>query len=289
MKGSSRVVITDEKSSKLYVFGASSGNNITVYNGNELIFKKKSTTTEYYIPDSFDISSSGFDYNSDSLVVKIDGELTGFHELYFSPRRYIATENRPFDREIRNFVMHDRHFPAPSNSVLFVGSSSIRMWNSLNGDFPELKIIHRGFGGSTAEDAVRYMEEIILPYDASTIVIYEGDNDVMRGYSGQKISDDMRKIIDRVSSENSETKILIVSPKPSISRMHVWDKYKAAHSALVLLANEYENVEFVDVSTPMFDKNGKLKEEIFVSDGVHMNEAGYAIWTQILREKLGLN
>jgi lysophospholipase L1-like esterase len=111
----------------------------------------------------------------------------------------------------------------------------------------------------------------------------------MRGYSGQKISGDIRKIIDRVISENSETKILIISPKPSISRMHVWDKYKAAHEALMQLADEYENVEFVDVSSPMFDENGKLKNEIFIEDGVHMNQAGYAIWTEVLREKLGLN
>ena len=87
------------------------------------------------------------------------------------------TENR-FEDEISAFEAADSlAMPAPG-SVLFVGSSSIRFWNTLEEDMAPLPVINRGFGGSTFDDLLFYMDRIVMPYQPSAVVLYEGDNDI---------------------------------------------------------------------------------------------------------------
>ncbi len=302
MKGSSNLVITDEKHVYLNVFGTSKGNTIDVYRGDSLLDNFRSSSTTKYIPDSFDLTKFKLNLNKDTVYVKIDGNLTGVHDLYFATRRFINIPTPAFDREIRNFVMSDRQKFPPENSTLFIGSSSIRMWYGIKDEFPELQIIHRGFGGSTIKQALHYMDKIVLPYQASTIILYEGDNDVAGSANTENILEDFRKFIDRVILKQPDTEILILSPKPSISRMKLWSKYLELHDGLRKLSSGYkhvkfvdvskpmfdEHVKFVDVSKPMFDENGSLKKELFLKDGIHMNDKGYMLWTEVIRKELGL-
>lgn len=288
MEGSSKLIITDEKDVSLYVFGAHKGQTIDIFRRDSLMHSFKSYSTTEYLPDSFDLSNYGLNLQKDTIIVKIDGKLTGVHDLYFSTRKFNKLPTPPFDREIRNFVMHDRQALPPENSTLFIGSSSIRMWYGLKDEFPELQIIHRGFGGSTIKDALIYMEEIVFPYKASTIFLYEGDNDVAFKIETAKIVEDFQLFIDKVLSKQPDTQILILSPKPSIGRMKLWSKYLELHEGLRNLSSGYEQVKFVDVSKPMFDGKGSLKKELFLEDGVHMNNAGYELWTDMIRKELGL-
>lgn len=289
LQGSSDVYITDGKEIRMTVFGAEKGDNIVINrNGNPWLTARSETNTKWE-PDIFRFGENGPDPEKDSLIVTINGAFAGFHNLYISPRLYVRTKAPPFDQEIRNFVLKDRLSPPPQNGVLFIGSSSIRKWNSLRKDFPELKIIQRGFGGSTSREALMYMDKIVLPYHPSTIVYYEGDNDVPKGIPPDSITKNVRDFIEKVLEENAGTKIFLLSPKPSVSRMKYWPRYKTVQQELRELAERYPGVVYVDVSSPMFDGNGRLKNNIFVSDGVHMNEKGYRIWTKVLRKTLGLH
>ena len=289
IEGTSDLVITDNDEAGMRIFGAVSGDNIRIDRNGMKFFEAKAKSDVKWKPDTFDFSHNDLDFEHDSLMVFINNKPVGFHDLYISPRRYVKAERMPFDVEIRNFVMKDRlNFP-PAGATLFIGSSSIRKWNTVQNDFPDLKVIHRGFGGSTSEEALMYMDKIVLPYKPAQIVYYEGDNDVPRGFSAEKIRDNVKAFIDRALEQNPDTKIYILSPKPCIARRKLWDKYLAAHVQLRTLADAYPNVKYVDVSSAMFDKKGKLKEEIFVADGVHMNEDGYKIWTAVIRDALGLD
>jgi len=287
-KGSSRLVITDNEKLNLYVFGASEGDKIQIYRNGIFIKDFKSASASTYLPDSFDISTFGIDTENDSLFVSIKGESLCLHELILAPRLYEKIPEKKFERDIRNFRLRDRQLFPPENATLFIGSSSIVRWETLKKDFPELDIIHRGFGGSNSAEALMYMDQIALPYKPSKIVYYEGDNDVPQGLSADEISQNIKLFIDKVSMILPETKIYILSPKPSINRMHLWEKYRQTHTSLRNLADAYENVIYVDVSSPMFLPNGKLNHSLFVEDGIHMNEEGYKIWTEVLRKELGL-
>ncbi|HYW95891.1 MAG TPA: GDSL-type esterase/lipase family protein [Bacteroidales bacterium] len=288
LAGTSDVYITDDKKASMFIFGAVAGDKIQISRNGSRILETTSATKEVWRPDSLQFGDDVLDFDHDTLMVYINGKPVGFHDLYIAPRLYVNTVRKPFDVEIRNFVMKDRLSAPPSDGTLFIGSSSIRKWNTLKQDFPGLKIIHRGFGGSTSEEALMYMDKIVLPYKPATIVYYEGDNDVPRGYSEEKVRNNVKQFIDRVLEARPDTRIYILSPKPAIARMQLWDKYKTEHKTLKALASEYPNVTYVDVSTPMFDKDGKLRKEIFVNDGVHMNAQGYTIWTRVIRQAMGL-
>jgi hypothetical protein len=287
MKGASRLKITDNRKTELFVFGTVKGDVIEVTSPRGLLMTKASVSAEAHVPEYYDLSEADLNLETDSLEVLINGETVGFHDLWIAPRVYVDSIQKPFEREIRHFVMQDRILPPPSGAVLFFGSSSIRRWYSLRNDFPELPVIHRGFGGSTSEDALLYLKQIVLPYKPAAIVYYEGDNDIVKGFSPEYIAANVDTFIRRVRAENQGVQIYLVSPKPSIARMRLWPKYQQTHTALKALSNRYEGIRFVDVSTPMFAADGKLKQELFVGDGIHLNEAGYGIWTKVLREEPG--
>ncbi len=285
-KGDSRVVITDNKRVELFLFDTEKGDSIRV--GNKVkhfdFFSTSSTPFRSEV-----INLKGFDPEKDTLWVYNNSRLVGIHDLFLSPRNYENEERNRFEREIRVFRKRDMLNMPEEGGVLFIGSSSIRMWNTVYMDFPELEVIHRGFGGSVSEDALKYMEYIVLPYNPSVIVYYEGDNDIPYGLSYEEIISNMKNFIDLARKNNPGIKIYMISPKPSLARMHLWTKYKELHSRMKSLVAEYSYVFFVDVSSPMFSSDGSLREEIFVEDGVHMNEAGYIIWRDVLRNKMNLD
>lgn len=282
--GTSRIVITDDEIIELFIFGSEEGDEITVRSTENMQLEFISTSSDTHEPQIFNISE--MNPNHDTVMVFINGKFNALHDLFLSPRRNIKTEAQRFDREIRLFRKKDMLDMPEDGGVLFIGSSSIRRWSSLHQDFPELDIIHRGFGGSTSEDALKYMGHIVLPYNPSVIVYYEGDNDIPRGLTYEEIISNMRTFIEKAGKQDPEIKIFMISPKPSIARMHLWEKYKELHERMKMLTNIYNSVYYVDVASPMFNKNGKLREEIFIKDGIHMNEKGYDIWEEALKEKM---
>jgi lysophospholipase L1-like esterase len=288
-KGASRLVITDNDKISLYVFGAKRKDKIGIYRNGKFMGNFKSNSNSLDQPDTIDISSYGWDIENDSLYVTLNNESLCFHEFLIAPRIYEKLEEKRFDRDIRNFIFMDRQSFPPENATLFIGSSSIVRWETLKNDFPELQIIKRGFGGSTSPEALMYINKIALPYKPSEIVYYEGDNDIVKGLSPEEIRDNVQAFITQVATSLPKTRVYIISPKPSISRMQFWETYKQTHLLLKKLADESDKVEYVDVATPMFDKYGKLNDSLFVEDGIHMNEAGYAIWTKVIRKALELD
>ena len=95
--------------------------------------------------------------------------------IIFSIVKFAAAQ--PFAEEIAAFKKQDKINMPPKNAILFVGSSSFRMWTDVQDAFPGYTIINRGFGGSALPDLIRYTNDIIVPYKPKQIVIYCGDND----------------------------------------------------------------------------------------------------------------
>src|SRR4051794_85968 len=63
-----------------------------------------------------------------------------------------------FEDEFRAFALAEERNPLPRDPVLFYGSSSIRLWETLALDFPGLPVVNRAFGGSTLRECVAAME-----------------------------------------------------------------------------------------------------------------------------------
>lgn len=193
-----------------------------------------------------------------------------------------------FSEEINKFKSADSLKKPKPRSVLFVGSSSIGGWKTLTSDFRELDVLNRGFGGSHMSDLVYYMDDIVLPYHPNAILVYEGDNDIAAGKTPERILADYNIFLSRVLEKWPEKPIFFISIKPSLARIEHMENMAKANALIKTRSDELENLYYIDVFNAMLGEDGTPRKDIFIEDGLHMNEVGYALWTEIIREELGL-
>jgi lysophospholipase L1-like esterase len=192
-----------------------------------------------------------------------------------------------WENDILRFEKEDSQNPRRSEVSLFVGSSSIRLWKSLDKDFKELNVLNRGFGGSQISDLLFYYKRIIVNYDLKRLVIYSGENDIDYGKTPKKVLSDMQELIWKIH-EQKNIPILILSIKPSPRRSHLSSRFKEANDLLKNAFKENKKVIFVDAYKKFFNTDGTIRPELFASDDLHMNNEGYRIWIEALREVLNL-
>ncbi len=188
----------------------------------------------------------------------------------------------PFESDIRAFEDSDRVNPPKPGGVVFVGSSSIRLWPDLQSDFPGVNVIQRGFGGSQIDQAVTYAPRIVIPYKPSLIVLYEGDNDLAAGRSPEQIFADFKAFVALVRRSLPNTRIAYISIKPSGDRWALVDKMRSTNAMIQQYIARDSTLTYVDVFSRMLGTDGKPREELFTSDRLHMNHDGYAIWRELL-------
>ena len=188
--------------------------------------------------------------------------------------------------DIDALVANDRTQPPPKHGVLFVGSSSIRLWTTLAADFPGVPSINRGFGGSMIADTTQHAGRIVVPYRPKLIVLYAGDNDVDGGHAPQQVLADFKTFVARVRSDLPDAAIAFVSIKPSVARARLWPQMREANSEIAAWAATQRRVHYVDVAAKMLDAEGRPRPELLREDGLHMTAAGYAIWIDALRPLL---
>lgn len=191
--------------------------------------------------------------------------------------------DQPFWQEIQNFKAQDKLNPPPKNAILFVGSSSIRMWKSLDKDFPAHTVLNRGFGGSTLLDLEYYLNDIVLPYQPKQIIIYSGENDVAGGnISAEELLERFQSVFEGIRAEMPKVPIAFVSMKPSPSREQYMPVLEEGNAMVKDYLKNKPNTQYIDIYSPMLDGDGKPKADIFLEDKLHMNEKGYQIWTDVI-------
>ena len=191
-----------------------------------------------------------------------------------------------FEKEILTFEASDKTNPPPKNAVLFVGSSSIRMWKTLAQDFPDYRVINRGFGGSQIADSIYFADRIVTKYEPRVIVFYAGGNDINAGKSAEIVFDDFKHFISAVREKLPETKLVYISIAPNPARWAQIQRVREANKLIRDFAATEAGLSFIDVHPHMLAEDGQPKPDIYLADKLHMNEKGYAIWTRIVNEHL---
>jgi lysophospholipase L1-like esterase len=191
--------------------------------------------------------------------------------------------------EIDTLVANDSVHPPPQHGVLFVGSSSIRMWTTLARDFPGVPVINRGFGGSAIADSTYYADRIIFPYYPRLIVMYAGDNDIDQGCTPRQVLEEFKAFVAKVRLALPDVAIAYISIKPSLARATEWPRMREANREIENWARTQRRITYVDVVTKMLGANGKPRPELFREDGLHMSRTGYAIWIEALKPVLARN
>lgn len=184
-------------------------------------------------------------------------------------------------KEMAAFEEQDRKDLA-IGEVVFVGSSSIRLWD-LKKYFPGVPALNRGFGGSVIPDSVAHAELLVIRHKPRIVVFYAGDNDIGAGRTPQQVFDDYRAFVDKVHAALPATRIAFIAIKPSIQRWALVDKVRAANALMREYATADDRLGFVDVDGPMLGWDEKPRKDLFVADGLHMTPKGYEVWTTLVR------
>lgn len=207
---------------------------------------------------------------------------------YAQSEKLDSHDSSKWHKDIAKFETTDSENPPPKNAILFVGSSSIRKWD-LKKSFPDLVTINRGFGGSQMADSVQFMEQLVLEHKPNAVVVYAGDNDLGKGKSPERVFADFSEFVAILKKKLPKTKIHYIAIKPSIKRWNLIEKVRFANQLIESYCKLHPDLHFVDISTPMLDKFGSLKPELFAKDGLHLSEEGYQVWTKKVLESIKMS
>ncbi len=202
-------------------------------------------------------------------------------------KSYTGKPLNRFDQAIKNMEKEDSTRIVSTNEVLFTGSSSIRMWQSLEQDFDPIPGINRGFGGSTLPEVIHYADRIIFPYKPSLMVLYCGENDIADGASPVQVLSSFKKLDGMIRAKLPETKMIFISMKPSVARWALWEKYVEGNNLIHDYINTKEDRYYLDCSTVMLNEEGEPDPSIFIEDKLHMNAKGYEAWTTLVKPVVG--
>ena len=196
-------------------------------------------------------------------------------------------QTTPFYNEIEAFKKQDIVSPPPKNAIVFVGSSSFKMWSNVQDYFPRHTIINRGFGGSSLPDAIRYASDIIIPYKPKQVVVYCGENDFTAdGVNTEIVFNRFTTLFEIIRKDLPKTHILFVSIKPSPSRLKYMPEMVKANAMIKNYLNNNRRTGYVDVFSKMLLADETPMPDIFKADKLHMNEGGYAIWQKAIKPHL---
>jgi lysophospholipase L1-like esterase len=190
----------------------------------------------------------------------------------------------PFAAEIARFAELDAASPPPACGYLFVGSSTIRFWNTLDQDMAPYPVINRGFGGSKIEDVDFYFDRVVAPYHPRAIVFYAGENDLSAGQTVETVVANFQRFLDLKTAQLGDAPVYFISLKPSKLRLAQMPLQAEVNARIRALADARADLDYIDVTPAMLDQG--LPKDLYVEDGLHMNPQGYALWTQIVKPAL---
>ena len=189
--------------------------------------------------------------------------------------------------ELNAFAQADREHPPAKDGVLFVGSSTIRMWPDIARDFQDQPVvINRGFGGSTMEDSSLFARELVVRYGPRIVLVYAGDNDLAEGRSPMQVLESFARFANVVRSDLPDTRIAFISVKPSPSREKLMPQIRETNDAIAAYLRRLPNSDYIDVYTSMLDADGRPRPELFRADQLHMNDQGYRLWQSLIASHL---
>lgn len=199
-----------------------------------------------------------------------------------------ARETR-WDASFAAFDAEDKKNRPKPGGVVFVGSSSIRLWADLQKDFQSMPILYkRGFGGSRLLDCANHLQRLVIPYKPELVVVYAGDNDLAGGRTPDDVLASLKAFVQGVRASLPDTRIAYISIKPSPSRFALLPAIRETNAKIKSYIGQTDNTDYIDIFTPMLTSAGQPRMELFRNDALHLNATGYALWTSVILSQLEL-
>ena len=197
-----------------------------------------------------------------------------------------AGDAKKWEKDIARFEAADRENPPPRSGILFIGSSSIRLWKTLAADFPGHPVFNRGFGGSQIADSLHFADRIVLPYRPRQIVMFAGSNDINAKKSPEQVLADFIAFRQRVHASLPDTRITYIAITPCEKRWSQLAEVDAANRLIARYCRSREELDFIDTRADILGGDGRPRPELFREDQLHLSDAGYSLWTRRVRPYL---
>ena len=224
-------------------------------------------------------------YKSNFSYCDIEIESSKLNKKYKSWVNKMKLYDHDFSFEIKNLlskVEENKKMEAP---IIFYGSSTIRLWKSLNEDFKDVDVINLGFGGAYIDSLSKNFNLLINFLNPKAIVIYLGGNDLNLSLSPEEVIFKIKKFVEKINEKYPSTNIGYITIKPSVERKNKLSDIKKINKGVKLIANDFPNLVYIDVYNKLLDK-GKVTSKFLLQDGLHLNKEGYKVLTRAVKEKI---
>ena len=188
-----------------------------------------------------------------------------------------------WEKDIAAFEASDKTNPPPKGAILFIGSSTIVRWKTLAQDFPDHRIINRGFGGNHICDSTHFAERMIFPYAPKAIFLRAGGNDINSGKSPEQVFGDFKEFVAKIRQKLPDTEIFFIGLAPSVARWKNVEKEKSLNAMIEKFSKENDRVRYVDTYSMTLGPDGQPRPELFVADQLHFNAEGYKLLIERVR------
>jgi len=185
---------------------------------------------------------------------------------------------------IDRWVAEDDGGSPPASPLVFVGSSSIRRWEGLTAAYTDHSPVQRGFGGAQLGEIAQRVDDLVARHDPRAVVVYAGTNDIAAGVSADIVAERWRCFRQRVATAlGADRPVLFIGVTPSPARWTQWEQAQALNAAVAADADVDSALAYVDVATPFLATGSPPASSLFVDDGLHLSDSGYALWDSVIR------
>ena len=200
-------------------------------------------------------------------------------------------EVRIWENDIQKFEQLDKSEKYPEDAILFAGSSSIRLWTTLENDMAPYHIIQRGYGGAKLSDFAVYANRIFDTHPCKAIVLFIA-NDItgtQQDKTPKEVAVLFRNVLGTIRKTHPATPVFWIEVTPTVSRWKVWPEIQKANALTKNICDKKKDTYFIRTDFAFLNENGVPKDELFRDDKLHLSEKGYAVWTDVIRKELDKN
>lgn len=187
----------------------------------------------------------------------------------------------------REDLAPEQQLAASQNPVLFVGSSSIRLFRDLDTIFYKNPVLKKGFGGAKIPDVIHYRQDLILQYQPRLVVFYIGINDILyRDYENtNELTDPLFAFLNELQRKQPDTRFVLLAQRP-VNNPRFSNKIHSYNIALADYALQQHRVFFVDINNALMRPDHSVDPALLHWDGLHLNENGYRVWGTAIYKQL---
>lgn len=198
----------------------------------------------------------------------------------------VPVASADWSKEMAAFATEDAAGTLAPGGVLFVGSSSIRLWKTLAADFSGVAVLNRGFGGSHIADSIVHFGRLVAPHKPRLVVFYAGTNDIAAGRSPEEVASDFREFCGLLHAALPDTRVVFISVQMSPLRWALREKFALANAYVAAFCAADPRRSFLHTNPFFLTADGEPRTELYSEDRLHMSPAGYAVWRRLLEPLL---